>query len=234
MKKINFEIQLATLLPEFIYQFMLNGHINQDSINCIELEDLRDSIKNVHDHDLDDIRKFLFVENKTEDEEEGHHHEAGDVHNDTADATGGLKSIDASMGAVDEELEEIGSEYFHRYTPVELKYIFDKIIDAIDKIYKYYLDHTELNLILTIGFKFDNELESNLVVEFFQTGFKPETLDDEVYYVPCRNAMVSDDIAVRAYFNTDPDESELYEESFKKVTDLMNVKVEDRYKEGLN
>jgi hypothetical protein len=232
MRKINFTLQLATLLPEFIFQFLLNGHIEQDSITCIELEDLRDALKSVHDPEMDDIKKFLSMENKAEEDETARECGDGCDHEHGMEHDHGPKPLEQAMDEVDGDLEEVDSEFYHKYTPAELKYIFEKIVYYIEKVYKYYLNYSEINLTLTVGFVMDGGLEANMAVEFFQTGVIPETIDD-AYYMPVKNAMVSDDIALRVYFYYDKEKESRYDAIFSDIADIMNVKHEDRYKGGL-
>lgn len=230
MKKFNFELQMATLIPEFIYQFLLNGSIDQDSITCLELEDLGDSLKSANDPELKEIKKFLSLENDAH-TDEAEECEDGCEHEHAHPLI--PKTVEETMEDVDAELEEVDSEYFHRYTPVELRYVFDKVIDNIDKIYDYYLDYATVNLSLTVNFKMTDGLESNLVVEFLGHGMKAENIEDS-FYVPVKNALVSDDVAVRLYYYYDTERTEEYEKAFKEITDIMNVKHEGKYTGGMN
>ena len=64
-------------------------------------------------------------------------------------------------------------------------------------------------------------------------GIKPENIDDS-FYVTVKNAMVSDDIAVRVYFYYDTERTAEYEKVFKDITDVMNVKHEGKYNGRMN
>lgn len=233
MKKFNFELSMASLIPEFVFQFLLNGSVAQDSITCIELEDLGDALKGAKDKELVEIKKFLSLDNVARDEEEEHECGEGCEHGHEHKDPLMPKSVEETMEEVDAELEEVDDEYFHRYTPAELRYIFDKVIDNIDKIYDYYMDYASLNLAITVNFKFAGGLEANLVVEFLGHGIKPDNIE-ECFYLPVKNAMVSDDVAVRVYFYYDTERTEEYEKAFKDITDVMNVKHEGKYNGGVH
>ncbi|MEI7542180.1 MAG: hypothetical protein WCJ94_02885 [bacterium] len=232
MKKFNFELQMASLIPEFINQFFLNVNIDQDSLTCIELEDLGDALKNAKDDELKDIKKFLSLDNVSHPEEA---EEYAAIDDETKVDTDPLfpKSVEETLDEVDAQLEEVDSDYYHRYTPTELKYIFDKVIDNIDKIYDYYLDYASVNLTMTINFKMQGTLESNLVVEFLGHGMKPDNIED-TFYLPVKNALVSDEVAVRIYFYYDIEKTAEYEKAFKEITDVMNVKHDGKYNGEMN
>lgn len=231
MKKFNFELQMAALIPEFINQFFLNVNIDQNSLTCIELEDLGDALKNAKDDELKDIKKFLSLDNILHPEED----EVENKNPEPAIDTDPLfpKSVEETLDEVDAQLEEVDSEYYHRYTPTELKYIFDKVIDNIDKIYDYYLDYASVNLTMTVNFKMKGTLESNLVVEFLGHGMKPDNIEDS-FYLPINNALVSDEVAVRIYFYYDTEKTAEYEKAFKEITDVMNVKHDGKYNGNMN
>ena len=231
MKTFNFKLQMASLIPEFIFQFLLNGNIDQDSITCVELEDLGDALKGAKDPSLKDIKKFLALDNgpgeeKEEPEcEDGCEHEHGHSHEE------GPKTVEETLDDVDADLEEVDSDYYHRYTPAELKYLFDKVIDNVDRIYDLYLDYATVNLTLTVNFRMTGALDTNLVVEFLGHGMKADDIEDS-FYVPVKNAMVSDDIAVRVYFYYDAERTSDYEKVFGEIADVMNVKHEGKYNGG--
>ncbi len=227
MQKINFNLDLASMIPDFLYQFTLNGHVEQGSITCLELEDLRDALKSVNDPEMADIKKFLSMENDTHECEECGHEHGPEHEHAPADP------VSQAMDEVDEEIIEVDDEFFHKYTPAEIKYIFEKIVYNIDKVYKYYMDYTTMNLALTVGLRLEGGLETNLVVEFFTTGYNPGPVEAG-YYLPVKNAMVSDSVALRAYLICEEGKEAEFDAVLTKVTDIMNVKVEDRYKEGLN
>jgi hypothetical protein len=229
MKKINFELAFAALMPDFVSQFLLSEDILQDSAYCVELEDLRDSLKSVNDPEVADIKKFLLLEEETESG-----HECGEECGHEKHVETGPKTIQEALEDIDPELEEIDGEYYHIYTPVELRYIFDRVNDSIDKLYRYYLDYASVNLTLTVGFKFINGLEAALVVEYFRHASELDEPDEGSFYLPVKNQKISDEISLRAYFSVDGDNSAEYEAAFKRVTDLLNVKHDDRYTKGLN
>jgi hypothetical protein len=233
MQKINFELALATLLPEFIMQFLLSSEISQNSSYCIELEDLRDSLKRVDDPEIADIKKFLSLESGDL-PAGGHTHECDgecghEVQKQTQD-----EDIPEELRELDPELEEVDNEYFHVYTPAELRYIFDRINNSIEKLYRYYMDYATVNLTLTIGFRFENGLESALVVEYIQDGLGAAPWGDDCLELPVNDARVSDDIKMRACFSIDPDKKAQYIEAFSRITEMLNVKHDDRYTKGYN
>jgi hypothetical protein len=234
MQKINFNLQMAGLIPDFVYQFLLNIYVKQDSISCVEFEDLRDALKGVSDPEMADIKKFLSMENRAEEDDcEEHECQDGCEHDHEHGHNHNLKPIDEIMEEVDEDLAEVDSEYFHKYTPAELKYIFEKIVYYIDKVYKYYFDYSGVNLTLTIGFTLEGGLETNMVLEFFRMGVKIEDIP-EAHYLTIKNSMVSDDIVLRVYFYCDPEKKDKYDKVFQEITDIMNVKHDDMYKDGLH
>src|SRR5665811_1037773 len=122
MRKFNFELQMASLIPEFIYQFFFNANIDQDSLTCLELEDLGDALKNARDPELKEIKKFLSLDNESHTEDEGHECEDGCEHDHAHKAPQVPKSVEETMEEVDKDLEEVDNEYYHRYTTAELRY----------------------------------------------------------------------------------------------------------------
>jgi hypothetical protein len=231
MKKINFELAFASLIPDFVSQLLLSDHIRQDSAYCIELEDLRDSLKRVNDPEIADVKKFLSLEDEAL---MVHEHACGEDCDEEEPAGGDPKTAREALEDIDPELEEIDDEYYHIYTPAELRYIFDRINNSIDKLYKYYMDYSSVNLTLTVGFKFVNGLEAALVVEYFHPGLAMESPGDDAMYLPVKNPKVSDEISLRAYFSMDAGRIGEYEAAFKEVTDMLNVKHDDRYTKGFN
>ena len=55
MQKLNLEQAFATLIPDFIYQFLSNGHVDRESINCLALEDLRDAMKRTKEPEYEGV-----------------------------------------------------------------------------------------------------------------------------------------------------------------------------------
>ncbi len=202
MPDLNFRLSLATLIPDFIYQFLSNDKIDNEIFTCFELEDIRNSISNIPVSDLININKFLMIDNNEKNDE---------------------NSSENIMNNLDYELEEIDDEYYHRYTPGELKYIFEEIIKNIEIIYDAHKKAIQTNLILTIGFKFKNGLESNMAVEFLNINDTPEQLED-VFFLPMENYFISDDIIARVYFNIDKNKYILYESIFNEIFDIINLK----------
>jgi len=204
MSYLNFKLRLATLIPDFIYQFLSNEQINDDVFTCFELEDVRIAISNVEINDVKNIKKFLMI-------------------NDGNNKITNPNITENIMENLEYELEEVDNEYYHRYTPEELKYIFNEIIYNIDIIYDEFKKLTQTNLTLTIGFKFKNGLESNMVVEFFDNNDAEYHIDDG-FFLPMENCFVSDNIITRLYFYVDKKNFSLYEELFKGIIDCMNLK----------
>src|ERR1035437_8001785 len=122
MRKFNFELSLASLIPEFINQFLLNASIDQNSITCLELEDLGDALKGARDPGLKDIKKFLSLDNESHLSGEENDCEDGCEHEHAHKDPLVPKSVEETMEEVDADLEEVDNEYYHRYTPAELRY----------------------------------------------------------------------------------------------------------------
>lgn len=202
MPNLNFRLSLATLIPDFIYQFLSNEFIDHNVFTCFELEDIRNSILKLKNDDLKNINKFLMINN-----------EACDKQNIT-------KNI---METLDDELNEIDNEYYHRYTPGELKYIFGEIISNIDIIYESFKKETGTNLILTIWFKFKDNLESNMILEFLNRNDTPAYLGD-VFFLPIDNCFVSDDIIAKIYFYNEKEKQIRYEYFFNEIFKIINLK----------
>jgi hypothetical protein len=96
------------------------------------------------------------------------------------------------------------------------------------------MDYATVNLTLTIGFRFENGLESALVVEYIQDGLGAAPWGDDCLELPVNDARVSDDIKMRACFSIDPDKKAQYIEAFSRITEMLNVKHDDRYTKGYN
>ena len=107
MKKINFELAFASLIPDFVSQFLLSDHISQDSAYCIELEDLRDSLKRVNDPEIADIKKFLSLEDEAL---RVHDHECGEGCDEGEHSVEAPKTAREALEDIDPELEEIDGE----------------------------------------------------------------------------------------------------------------------------
>jgi hypothetical protein len=204
MSDLNFKLRFATLIPDFIYQFLSNELIDNDVFTCFELEDVRNTILNVEMDDLKNIKKILMI--------------TGDD-----DKTTNQNTDENIMENLDYELNEVNNEYFHRYTIEELKYIFKEIIFNIDTVYHEFKKWTGTNLILTIGFKFKNGLETNMVVEFLESKDNKEYIGN-VFFLPMENYFVSDNIIARLYFYIDDKKFPSYEKQFKKIVDCLNLK----------
>ena len=202
MPNLNFRLLYATLIPGFIYQFLSNEFIDQNIFTCFELEDVRNSILKLHNDRLKSIKKFLIIDK-----------EAVDKQNK-------IKDI---MNNLDDELAEIDNEYYHRYTPGELKYIFDEIVNNIDVIYDAFKRETGINLSLIIGFKFKDGLESNMIIEFLNIEETPSYLED-VFFLPMENYFVSDNIIARIYFNYNKEKINQYEHFFNEIFKIINLK----------
>lgn len=201
MPNLSFRLSLATLIPDFIYQFLSNEFIDNNIFTCFELEDVRNSVLNLKYKELENIEKFLMIEKK------------GDNKKNTSQEI--LDKLDA-------EFNEIDNEYYHRYTPGELKYIFGEILNNIDIIYDAYKKEFETNMILTINFKFKDGLESNMIIEFLNINETPDYLDD-VFFLPMDNYFVSDNIIVRVYFYNDKKKQNKYEYFFDKIFKIISL-----------
>ncbi|MCE5299914.1 MAG: hypothetical protein LLG37_03445 [Spirochaetia bacterium] len=240
MRKIKFNLQMAGLIPDFLYQFLENDLVERQSINCLEFEDLRDSLKSNKDKELESIRRFLSIgapHVHTGECDSGHEHEHEEEEKGADDEInvefGPSEQLDDAMKDVDAEILEVDEDGFHAYTPGELKYAFGEIIYNIDMVYEVYCEYTGVNPIFTVGFKMKNGLEAALAVEFLKRGEKAEDTG-EAFEVPIKNSSVSDDISCRVYIYYNTEKTDEYEKAFKEITDIMGVKHDDRYMGGLH
>jgi hypothetical protein len=229
MQKINVTLPFATLLPEFIYQFLSADQVDQGSFTCVELEDLRLALINANEPELLEIRQFLhIVEGNVPEEGEETEDESGEETDipDKDEEVDELEKLEGMLEQADEEMEEIDDEYYHRYTAAELRFICEKIIFNIDLVYDYFLRETGLPLTLGVGFAVkgkDRPHEANLVIDFMHLDDKPEPVED-VYFVPMKNYLVSDDIVARAYINFDPEYRKVYEKAFVEIAETLVLK----------
>lgn len=201
MQELKFHLSLATLIPEFIYQFLSTELVEQNTFTCLELEDVRNSIVKSQLVNLNNINKFLMIN-----EEDFK-----------------LQNNKNTIENIDEELKEIDNEYYHKYSAGELKYIFDEIINNIDIIYNAFKKETGINLLLTIGFKFKDGPETNMVIEFLNIEEKNEYFED-MFFLPIDNCFVSDNIIARIYFYYDKNEIKKYEYFLNQIFDIINLK----------
>jgi|DewCreStandDraft_4_1066084.scaffolds.fasta_scaffold00712_17 hypothetical protein len=201
MPNLNFHLSLATLIPDFIYQFLSNDLIDQNIFTCFELEDVRDAVSKLKIEELKNINKFLMIENTSLENEQN----------------------EDFMEKLDNSLMEIDNEYYHRYTPGELRFIFEEIINNIDIIYDAFKNETGLNLTLNIGFKFKDNLEANMIIEFMN---KYETFEhlENAFILPIENYFVSDNIIARVYFSYIQENFSKYENIFNQIFDIINLK----------
>lgn len=213
MPKLNFELTFATLIPEFVYQFLSSAQVDKNSITCLDLEDLRDAVKGSTSAELEGIRQFLSaheVECEVEDEETM-----------TAD-----EKLENMSDKLDVELELVDDEMYHKYTPGELKYIFGEIIDNIDEVYSLYKNHAGINLALSVGFKLKNGLETGLVIEFLSMAETPEFLEN-VFFIPMANYMASDGILSRMYLVYEKEKEGQYAPEFSEISAVLSLKSGD-------
>ena len=221
MLKFNLEIAFATLIPDFIYQFMSSAQVKRDSLTCLELEDLGGSIKGAKEKEFAGMKQFLAMEGQVN----------GDGRNESKkDALATAEDLEQMSDRLDAELEEVDDDMYHRYTPGELKYIFGEIIDNIDRTYALFKEYTGINMAFSIGFTFMNGLESSLVIEFLQINDAPGPLED-VLLVPMRNYTVSDDILARAYFLYEKGKQTEYLRVFQDIAGMLQMKPEGHEQE---
>ncbi|MBN2754073.1 MAG: hypothetical protein JXR81_04320 [Candidatus Goldbacteria bacterium] len=225
MDKIKVELPFATLLPDFIYQFLSAEQVDKAIFTCLELEDVRDALIDASEPELKEIKDFLsIVEDSMQEESE-------DEEKEEAEGGEGIiiskeSGLENMMEEVDAEFEEIDDENYHKYTPGELKYIFEKIIYNIDLVYNYCLKLTGVPLTLSIGFRLvdDDEFrEASLVVDFLHMEEKPDSAE-EAFFVPMKNHLVSDDIMARAYLFYEPEYKRFYKKQFDEIADLITLK----------
>jgi len=215
MPRLNFELSLATLIPDFIYQFLSNEYIEASSATCMALEDVRDVVDADTSRELEPVRKFLAAGQKETGENNGQEEEAA--------PESGPDDLEAMSDKLDAEMAEVDNEYYHLYTPGELRFIFEKIIENIDVIYPGVKEKTGINMALPIGFKTKKGLEANLVVEFLDIDERPEHLEN-VYLISMADYMVSDRKLARAYFRVDNKKFKEYEEEFNEAIKLIKLK----------
>jgi hypothetical protein len=209
MPKINVELSFATLIPEFLHQFLSAAQVDRESITCLDFEDLRDALKNTKEPGLEGIRQFLVIE------DEGEVEEKESITPDT-----GLEKMSDELDA---ELEAIDDDLYHRYTPGEIKYMLGEIIDNIELLYGLYKEHAGLNLSLSVGFKLKSGLESGIVVEFLSMNESPEFLED-VFFIPMKNYFVSDDIIARMFIVYEKEKQSKYSAEFAEIAAMLQLK----------
>lgn len=202
MREINYKLPFATLIPDFIYQFLSTEYIEKNSFTCFELEDLREAIINSDIQGLDEIKKFLMIEEQN--------------------IPGKIKLDDDEM-QLDYDLAEVDDEYYHRYTAGELKFIFDEIIKNIDELYDLFYKFYDINMAFTIGFKTKENIEMNMVIDFLSTAQEPGFIKD-AFYITIENNKVSDNIIVFLYFTGDNNEKD--EKILKNILNSIEFKEE--------
>lgn len=221
MPKLDLKIAFAALVPDFAYQALSTEFVEKDSITCLELEDLREALLHNEDRALKDIRAFLAIGADERADFDSGYDEEGEMHDD-------------SDGLLDDELEEVDADLYHRYTPGEVKFILGEIMEHIDEVYEAYHDYSGLNLALTAGFVFQagekagkreqrKKYETGLIVEFFKTGNEPE-MPEDVFEVPVASKNLSDTISARAYFTCNSDYMGGYETYFAAISRILNMK----------
>ncbi len=184
MRELNFKLPFSTLIPDFIYQFLSTEYIERNFSTCFELEDLREVIIHNDMKGIDEIKNFLMIEEQN--------------------IEGKIK-LEADEHNLDYELAEIDDEYYHRYTPEELRFIFAEIINNIDELYDAFFNFFGMNMTFTIGFKTKENIEMNMVIEFLSTDKEPEFIK-EAFYIGINNKKVSDNIIAFLYFVGDDNE----------------------------
>jgi hypothetical protein len=187
------------------------------------------ALMNANEPELLEIRQFLHII------EENVHAEGEDMDDESEgeqDATeededvNELEKLEGMLEQADGEMEEVDNEYYHRYTAAELRFIYEKIIFNIDLVFDYFLKETGLPLTMGVGFAVkgkDRPYEANLVIDFMHLDEKPEPVED-VYFVPMKNYLVSDDIVARAYFNFDTEYREVYDMAFNEIAETLILK----------
>ncbi len=215
MPRLDFELSFATLIPDFIYQFLSNEYINALSATCMGLEDVRDVVADDTSEELEPARKFLAAGQKEKGDNSGQEEEIM--------PEGGMDDLENMPDKLDAELAEVDNEYYHLYTPGELRFIFEKIIENIDVIFPRFREKTGINMALPVGFKTQKGLEANLVVEFLDIGERPERLEN-VYLVSMADYMVSDRKLARVYFRVDNEKFKEYEKVFGEAVKLIKLK----------
>lgn len=201
MQEINFKLPFATLIPDFIYQFLSTEYVKKDSIFCFELEDLKEVIIFNKIEGLEEIKEFLSI--KPEDYE---------------------KYSDFNESELDAELEEIDSEYYHKYSPGEIRFIFEKIIEDIDELYGPFKNYWELEMSFNIMFILEN-IQINMVVEFLSTNQEPEFIKNAIY-LPIKKPLISDNIMARLYFTFEQNNFEKVNDIFNKIISILELREE--------
>lgn len=211
MPKLNFELAFATLIPEFINQFLGSPHVDKESITCLDLEDLRDAIKNSEEKGLDGIKRFLSAEAE----------QARTVMSD--EELTKEDKLEMLAEELDSELEMVDDDMYHKYTAGELKYVFGEIMDNIEDVYDLYKNYAELNITLNVGFMLKNGLESGLVIEFLSLSETPEYLED-VFFIPVKNYLVSDGLLARVYLVYEKEKESQYKAKFDEIAAALSMK----------
>jgi len=217
--KIKLTLPFATLIPDFIYQFLSSEGIEKNAVDCMELEDLRDALLRSHEPELAELREFLQI-----DEEQGEEN-AAEADESSRTPADDIEDMENLMDDVDSSLELIDEDLYHRYTPGELKHVFEQIVYNIDMVYTHYKRYSGLNLALSVGFLVEEAgvpLESNMIVEFLHLNEQPEPMDSGVYVLPMKSYNVSDDIIARVYFYIDESKKELYDRAFERIAAALN------------
>jgi len=201
MLEINFKLPFATLIPDFIYQFLSTKYVKKDSIFCFELEDLKDVIIFSKIDGIDEIKKFLSIE--PDDYEKYNNFDEAEL---------------------DAELKEVDSEYYHKYTPGEIRFVFEKIIESIDELHKPFKNYWGLEMSFNIMFIMEN-IQMNMVVEFLPTNQEPEFIKNAIY-LPIKNPLISDDIMARLYFTFNFNYFEKVNDIFNKIINILELREE--------
>ncbi|HDQ26476.1 MAG TPA: hypothetical protein ENN43_07020 [bacterium] len=209
-RNLDFKLRFASLLPEFIHQFLISPGIEQDSITCLELEDLKDALQGCGEPELEGIMRLLDAER----EKEAVVEPPEDMTNEEKKAR-----LEKMSEKLDAELEAVDDVLYHAYTPAELKYIFEQIIDNAELIYSIYRRHADISPALAINFSFKNGIEAGFVIEFQRLPETPAP-PEECFLLPILNNMVTDDITACAYFLSEPEEEE---EAYAALTDVIGV-----------
>jgi hypothetical protein len=226
MRLLNLKLAFASLIPDFIYQFLSTEYTSKEGLTCLELEDVKlIAQKRPDDAEMESIRKFL--ESGTVDNSEENSSNPEDPDIDIAGLDKRQATIGKMLNDLDPELEAVDDELYHVYTPGELRFIFEKITDQIDKIYFLNKKETESNLTLTITFKVkageQGWNDASLVIEFFDVlDYMPPV--EDAFVLPIEKPNVSDSVVARVYIYYDTDETAVYEAAFGKIINIMNLK----------
>ncbi len=217
--KIKITLPFATLIPDFIYQFLSSQGVKRDAIDCMGLEDVRDALIHSKEPELAELRKFLQIDDEFE--EDNYEQNERRINSPADD----MEHMENFMDEVDSSLELIDEDMYHRYTPGELRYVFEMIVYNIDLVYDYYKKYSGLNLALSVGFVIEEmgiSLESNMIVEFLHLNEEPEPMDAGVYILPMKKYNVSDDIIARVYIYIDESKKDVYEKAFTRIAAALN------------